>query len=229
MKKFLPPLCVALALTATPYATHAETIVDATTVKDYGCGGHRQESASRAYYEDSEMSWEIEYNDGILSVTWLNFITNCCPEEIRSWFVREDNDIVLHLAETFGWCNCICSYDVTSTFGEIEPGHYTISFYGTDVTREIDIEEGCAIVIKAPGACINNLAITELMHITPDSILHIDTSGTFTVEIYDDAGILRARLDSEGACEIDLTVLSKGIYTARLSSGTKESTLRFVR
>lgn len=228
MKKSILLACVGCMVAATPSVMNAEAVYDAASITDYGCGMHRQPASTRSS-DDEEESWQIEYSDGVLSITWIGYIADCCHEEYQSRLEIEGNNIVYYLTNEDGMCDCICSYDVTATFSGIEPGQYILSIFGTDVTAEVTIEEDCNVSIKHSQSGIQRVAGDNLMTISADGILHVAIDGAFTVDIYDASGLRCGRIDSTGTSEFNLKSLPQGIYTARLSSGTKESVMRFAR
>lgn len=228
MKKSILLVCVGWLLAALPCTINAETVYDAASVADYGCGGHRMPASTRSSDEEEE-SWQIEYNAGVLSITWLGYIADCCHEEYESRIEMDGTHIIFYLTAEDGMCDCICSYDVTSTFSGIEPGQYTISFYGTDVTAEITIEEDCGITIRHSQAGIQKTVENGMMDISAEGLLRVSVEDAYTVEIFDAAGLRHGHIDSNGPSEFNLTMLPKGIYTVRLTSGTQKSVIRFAR
>lgn len=249
MKRLLLIICACLALLASPNMANAEvTSHDATSVVHYGCGGHRPKKVSDAYtyngYEDF-VYWDIEYNEGVLSLTWNNIDANCCPEGFASRYEIDDDNIIFYLDELFGEyaCTCSCHFDITTTFDAIAPGHYTVTFFGSEVTEEIDLSEGFECTIKNEEAAVTCIDKTEFMHITSDGTLHITTDGKYTgtdgkytgtdseytLEIYDASGIRFADIRGEGPACYHVNTLPTGIYTAVLTTSGTKSTLRFSR
>lgn len=233
MKKiFLPAAFAMLGAISFPFSASAENRINPLTTTDSGC--HNGTRSDDPYSEDYDAdAWDIDYTDGILSVTWANFVANCCPEGFNSWFELEDgNRLIYNLTETDGMCDCLCIFDVTSTFGEIDPGHYTIIFrsYFDVFSAEVDIEEGSKIHLeKAPTGIHSITAPDNFMNLTADGVLHITASGNLTVEIYAASGAIRTRINATDTTDIDITSLDKGIYIAKLTIGDISSTLRFIR
>lgn len=233
MKKILLPVAVAmLATLSVPFSAEAENRYDPLTTTDSGCHrGTRSDDPDSSDYDAD--AWDMDYTDGILSVTWLNFVANCCPEGFTGWFELEDgNRLIYNLRENEDLCDCMCVFDVTSTFGEIEPGHYTITFrrYVDFFTAEVDIEEGSRYHFEKAPAGIHSLgASDDLMGLTADGVLHIAARGEATVDIYTASGAIRTRINTTGATDIDITSLDKGIYIAKMTTSDRSSTLRFVR
>lgn len=65
--------------------------------------------------------------------------------------------------------------------------------------------------------------------LTPEGMLHVTASKVVTIEIYDAAGMIRFRMDSDSNSDIDIKSLPKGIYIAKASDGINTAALRFVR
>lgn len=231
MKRILPLALMALAITSAPVATASAERIDPVSVEDSGCLNTRSDNPYSTDYDAD--SWSITYVNGILTVTWENFVANCCPYGFTTWFERDGNNLVFNAQENSALCECICTFNVTSTFGQIEPGHYTITFrrYGEYIfSGAIDIKEGSAISWAPAQSGIRTVGpANDLIKLTPAGMLHVSTDKEVTVEIYDAAGMIRFRMDSDSSSDIDIKSLPKGIYIAKASAGVNSATLRFVR
>ncbi|MBD5356242.1 MAG: T9SS type A sorting domain-containing protein [Bacteroides sp.] len=233
MKKILLTIAFAmLGATSLPLSANTENRISPLSTTDSGC--HSNTRSDDPYSEDYDAdAWDIDYTEGILSVTWVNFIANCCPEGFNSWFELEDeNHLIYNLKGNEEFCDCLCVFDVTSTFGEIAPGHYTITFrsYFDIFTAEVDIEEGNKIHLEKAPAGIHSLsAYDDMINLSADGVLHVLTQGKATVEIYAASGALRTRINVTDAADINITSLDKGIYIAKLTVGDSSSILRFIR
>ena len=232
MKKIL--LATALATLACHFASEAAERVDAVSESHSSC---KLLSRSDAAEEDEDFpeSWNIEYSDGILSVTWVNFFANCCPTGFVGWFEKEGNELTYNLIWTeddeFA-CDCMCNFDVTTTFGAIAPGHYTITFrrYVDIFTAEVDIKDGGNITLSASPAGIQPIGTSsDIMTISADGVLRVNCEGNYTVEIFDAAGMQRVHIDAADSSEISVASLLHGMYIAKVTAGGCTSTLRFIR
>lgn len=222
---------MALVMTLTTKATASAERIDPVSVEDSGCLGTRSDNP---YSEGCNAdSWSITYVDGILTVTWKNLVANCCPDRFTTWFDRDGDNLVFNAEADDGMCDCLCEFNVTSTFGKIEPGHYTITFrqYGVDVfTAEIDLKEGADISLAPGQSGIRTVSpANDLITLTPEGMLHVTASKVVTIEIYDATGMIRFRMDSDSTSDIDIKSLPKGIYIAKASDGINTAALRFVR
>ena len=190
--------------------------------------------------EESHQSWSIQYKDGLLTITWHEFFANCGVLGFSTWIDIVDDSIIEFKAKSIEDelpADCECTYNVTSAFENVKPGHYTISFYYADdwycneiFTADVDITEGCDITLTeaSAGVCAisnDNPAVS----LSPDGIIHIASGDTASLEIYDASGTLRTRLNATPNSDIDITNLRKGIYIAKITTGGQVSTLRFAR
>ena len=231
MKRILPLALMALAITSAPVATASAERIDPVTVEDSGCLNTRSNSQHSPDYDAD--AWSITYVNGILTVTWENFVANCCPYGFTTWVERNGSNLVFNIQENSSLCDCVCAFNVTSTFGSIEPGHYTITFrrYGEYIfSGAIDLKEGSAISWAPAQSGIRTVGpANDLITLAPEGMLHITADKEVTVEIYDAAGMIRFRMDSDSNSDIDIKSLPKGIYIAKASDGVNSATLRFIR
>lgn len=223
---------VCIAASIFPIAISGQTTVPATSVINYGCRGLRDQAPSRYYGDTDEMSWEIEYNDGNLTVTWVGLWANCCLNGFESSYVVDGANVRFSISEVNEddlLCDCICDFDVATTFAGFEPGHYIFSIAGTDVAAEVDVEDGCHIMLKSSQASVATVNMpSDLISISGD-ILHIGTHEAAIVDIYDAKGMLCTHLKTDGSSDVSLSGLPKGIYTTRVTVYSKVSVLRFAR
>lgn len=228
-RNFLLSVSIVLALIL-PVVASAEVIMPSEQQSSDCKSGTRSDD----YQEEDPLSWVMEYSNGRLSITWVNYEANCClEEEIRSWMEREDgNRLVFNVASDAGMCDCLCKYDVSSSYDGIEPGHYTVVFreYEDYLTVEVDIEEGGRIVLnRAPSAIETVAAEGRQMTVSPDGLLKVEAVDAFSVEIFNAKGVSQATVNGKGSSEISLASLPKGVYIARMKSGEYDETIRFVR
>ena len=228
MRKTLLSAFFISAMLSFPGVMSAETI-NPISEKSTDCKGTRSEEN-----EDNSMNWILEYNDGLLEVTWVNYEANCCLEfPIRSWIEREDgNRLIFNIASDMGVCDCYCLYDETAEFEGIEPGHYTIVFreFSDFLTAEVDIEEGGRLVFPKSQSGIKTLsAKSDMMRVSSDGVLSVIADGKFTLEIFSSSGISQARIEGEQGDDISLASLPHGIYIARLSAAGRKDVIRFMK
>lgn len=177
--------------------------VDPISVENSDCLGNPYYAPSVDDAENEDpynptVSWGIQYKDGILTMTWYQFEANCCPEGFDMWFDRDGDTLVFNAEEKgIGWCDCICTFNLTSTYGEIAPGKYVISFrnYGEEIfSAEVTIEEGCDISLpKAPSGIRTVSDDAGLLSLSAEGLLRVNSSEKAMVEIYDAGGSVRLK------------------------------------
>lgn len=217
-------------------APAALTFAEVVEPSDYDSSDCKRDyvASSRSYFDEEE-NWKLSYADGKLSVDWINLEANCCPEEaMRIVAVAQSEDTVRFYVETgLGMCDCICIYDVTSTFDGFEPGIYTFQFgYWTGSPAfEVELKEGLETTFKAPSAAIKVVEDdSDLMAVTHKGLLTVKGKGEeYVVEIIDMAGIIQTRYAAKGDSEFDLSALERGVYIACMTAGKKTETIRFMR
>lgn len=238
MKKFF----TSIAMLALAFGSMYGEILTPVSIDNSGCLGTR----SNDFYSDddiddeiNENKWNLQYKDGLLTVVWQNFVANCCPDGFTTWIELADNsNIVFYAKENNSLCDCICSFDVTSSYENVKPGHYSISFRNASYSdaglevfaAEVDITEGCDIILtKAPSGVHAISTDTPVVTVSPEGLIHIASSEAASLEIYDAGGTLCTRLNATPNSDIDITNLRKGVYIAKITIAGKVSTLRFAR
>lgn len=201
------------------------------SVSDSGC---LDKEASSRSLSDEEFSWSFSYENGILCAVWHNYVADCCAGEFNSRIeLVDESHLEFSVTHVDGMCDCICPYDVTSTYSGIEPGHYTLSFKVYDTvlyTTEIDIAEGLSKTFDSAGSGVivlekdgNNLRIDK------DGRLIIDSEVVCPVAIYSIDGRCVASLELSPNSYVDLTSLLNGVYIVTTQSPAGKSTLRIMR
>ncbi len=229
MKKIFTILTTLLCLVGVYQKTNAEERIESTEVTNSGCT--RSEDSS----DERKINWQVSYQDGILTFTWFDFWANCCPEGFTAWIDKiDETTLVFNVRSNEDLCSCMCSFDVTASYQGIGPGTYTIVFRDAWIdeyfTTEVTIEEGCDY--KFPQGTIGIRQFEEsndMIRVSAEGVLHVLSQQPVSLEIYDAAGVLRAKMDMSPDSDLDLTSLRSGIYLAKATSGNRTSTLRFVR
>lgn len=232
MKKFLLSASLACGLMLTPLSLFASSVrIDPISVSDSGC--LLDTRSDDPYSDDFDANkWRFKYSDGILTVTWINLVANCCPDGFTTWFERDGSTLIFNVQENNSLCDCLCVFDVTSTFGTIEPGKYTIIFrnYSDVFTAEIELKEDSDFTISMDPSGIYGISPDNgILSVSPDGLLHVSAEEKSLVEIFDASGALQSRLNTAPEADIDITSLPKGIYIVKASVGTKTATLRIIR
>ena len=194
------------------------------------CKGTRSEEPQ----EEEQTLWgHVQYSDGILTVTWLDYFMECCPELHLSLRKESPNVLIFDTYGSTGLCDCLCTYDITGSFEDITPGHYVLKLaYGDNdfLTQEIDVEEGCNIsLMKAPSGIQTVESGNDVTTLSANGILHIETTGKTLVEIYDTSGNIRSRINVTANGDIDINTLPKGLYVAKVTVDGLASSLRFIK
>ncbi len=99
--------------------------------------------------KDDEYPIDIEfaYEDGVLTVTHVNGVFNCCLERIDVTLNIDGWAITLYEVEyTPEPCWCECPFDVVSQIGGLAPGTYTVDIYANG-----DYSVGGEVVIPEEG------------------------------------------------------------------------------
>lgn len=191
------------------------------------------------YDKNQGSGYRLEYNDGLLTVSWYNYVENCVfPLEA---ITMEQKGDMLIFGLNANWdgplATCICFYDLKATFSGVEPGRYKVSFDEGYTYSEVEI----GMLADAPTDDIvyeNNMIATEVRGIDAANECRLEKVGNnltvvsdkkAEVEIYDANGLKMAAICVEPGDTIDLSTLPKGVYTAKISNDTATSTLRFIR
>lgn len=224
------PILIAATL-AIGIATQAMgEIIEPKSANISDCKGTRSEEPD---HNEQTLWGYAQYSDGILTVTWLDYDMECCPELHVVLRKESPNVLVFDTEGSMGHCDCLCSYDITGSFEGIAPGHYVLKLAYGDydfLTQEIDVEEGCDISLKKAPLAVGTIEFgNDAIRLASDGILHIGTEGKALVEIYDAAGRIRARINVTANEEIDVNTLPKGLYVAKVTAKDKTVSLRFIR
>lgn len=215
-------LGVANAQTFSVPATNANI----STCKNHPSFGNEDVSYRTLYGEECQLRYDISYSYGILMVKWYDVIENCGVSEVKSSATLEDGNVLRIKFTPINdvMANCMCPYDVTTTYMGIEPGDYTLivnSNWG-DLTFEITLADPCYFSLyESDLAGIKIVeSTTSPIFLDTENVLHINGIGEYGVEIYDMSGMLQASLRVNDNAEISLQSLSRGVYAIRLSDGT---------
>lgn len=209
-----------MALTAPAIACHGEEIVP-STVTNSGCKSDlNAPSINKGVYDDPESFWTVSYNDGKLVVIWHNLIADCAASDFQSKITREDDTLTFTAWYTPGAADCLCPYDITSTYEDIAPGHYTIvfGFPGNPImTGEVDLEEGYTGQFKVSQSGISKITKDDSMLRIEDGVAKINCPGKFRLDIINANGVNEGTLENENEAEVILSGLCKGIHYLRLT------------
>lgn len=218
MRKTLLFSAVAMVLSVmSPALAKAETI-QASEVTNSGCKGSGYflaDSKTRAE-GDSDVSWSLSYENGVLTLTWHNFVANCCPNGFISNIEVEDGTIVFDVREDGdGMCDCICLFDITSTYHNVTPGHYKL-YFGDEMVGEVDIDEGFRQDFKQVGANVSEVNGGNSSLVFENGKVIARSPGKFRIDVYNVSGTRMSTL--EGSDLMEISTLSGGVSVVRLTT-----------
>ncbi|MBO4964941.1 MAG: T9SS type A sorting domain-containing protein [Muribaculaceae bacterium] len=183
-------------------------------------------------YGFPDPSWDIQYADGKLSITWNDFEANCCIDGFTRSIELEGDTIIFNLTEIGGYCSCICTYDVSSVFEGIAKGKYKLVFkqYSYIVAQtEVDLDEGYEVSFEKPLS-VNEVSSDNSSLMLDGEIVKASSVGKFRLEVFNSAGSLEYSLDCEDYAELGLSGLSSGVHIVRLVSASGAPiSLRIIR
>ncbi|MEE9441721.1 MAG: hypothetical protein V3V99_03540 [candidate division Zixibacteria bacterium] len=82
--------------------------------------------------------WSYD-GESILHIEHGGAAFNCCPENIYATVDIVDNDIYFYEHETegeFGFCHCLCLFNIKYRILNLPPGEYNITIYGLYIYGE---------------------------------------------------------------------------------------------
>ena len=208
----------ALLLSVVPVQSFAE-VVQPSDVDASQCKGSGLQSAEDFYDGEKSQSWLVSYNNGVLSITWLNLLGNCCPEGIQRQLFKEGDRLVFDAYDVTGpvSCDCLCLFDVGASFGGIEPGHYTLEFKD-EMTVEVDLEEGVSRRFEELATVVNSLSEGEMTLSVDHGLVKAFCPGKFRIEVFDVAGVKVFSFDDSDSSELSLGHLPGKLCFIRMTS-----------
>ena len=204
-----------LMFTMTPAIAGAETI-NASELTRSDCKGHDSAPAHKTRAdEDSKISWSLSYDNGLLTLTWYDFIANCCPDGFESNIDVEDGKILFNVREIgSGMCDCYCPFDITSTYEGVAPGHYELYFDG-EMVGEADIKDGFRRDYSGLSQ-VTNVTNDDSSLLFEDGKVMARCPGKFRVDVYSVSGTRIYTL--EGTDYLEIGTQSGGISLVRLTT-----------
>lgn len=221
-------LSIAIFAIGLPFSSFGE-VIEPKEAQISDCKGTRSETPA-----EEQTHWgTVRYSDGILTVTWLDYYMECCPELHLSLRKESPNVLVFDTYGSTGLCDCLCTYDVTGSFDGIAPGNYVLKLSYGDydfLIQEISVDEGCDIpLMKAPLGIRAIEYNNNIVSLTQEGIIHVESIGNAYVEIYDASGSIKARMNVSPKADIDINSLPQGLYVAKVTADGKTYSLRFIR
>jgi hypothetical protein len=79
---------------------------------------------------------DLAYAEGLLTVTHVNGVFNCCVERIDVEATLEGTTLDVTETEYAPEpCNCVCPFDVATQVSGLAPGTYTVNIWSFEVLR----------------------------------------------------------------------------------------------
>lgn len=231
-KLYCATVIMGLAMAAS-FTANASVTSEATDIKTSEClNSYYDRPDTRAFY-DGPQEYQISYNDGLLTVTWNGIEGNCCPVKWIVEVVKDADNLKFFAYDVDGMCDCLCPYNLTATFTDIEAGEYEVVFtniYGDEIAQKVNISQGLDITVKqTPTGVADIKSGNRMMSISSDGLLHVDSESDSIVEIYNTDGVMMAKLNVTPHSDIDIKTLDKGIYIAKIKSDDKKDSIIFAR
>lgn len=204
-----------LMFAMTPAMAGAETI-NASELTRSDCKGHDQAPADKTRADEvSSISWSLSYDNGLLTLTWYDFIANCCPDGFESNIDVEEGKILFNVREIgSGMCDCYCPFDITSTYEGVAPGHYELYFDG-EMVGEADIKDGFRRDYSGLSQ-VTNVTNDDSSLLFEDGKVMARCPGKFRVDVYSVSGSRIYTL--EGTDYLEIGTQSGGISLVRLTT-----------
>lgn len=175
-----------------------------------------------------EPFYEVKYAEGTLEIMWRNIIETCGVSFHGATFRQEDNVLTFYLEPEFDLllADCICIYDVNTTFTDIAPGDYRIVL--DEKEYELNIRENMEVVLTRDNSTTGLPAAVEHPSLLSVSgkVAAITADGSYRLEVFSAEGLKMLDYEGRGATEVDLGTLPAGFYVVRLyADGTPHSLL----
>ena len=204
-----------LMFAMTPAMAGAETI-NASELTRSDCKGHDQAPADKTRADEvSSIFWSLSYDNGLLTLTWYDFIANCCPDGFESNIDVEDGKILFNVREIgSGMCDCYCPFDITSTYEGVAPGHYEL-YFGEEMVGEADIKDGFRRDYSGLSQ-VTNVTNDDSSLLFEDGKVMARCPGKFRVDVYSVSGSRIYTL--EGTDYLEIGTQSGGVSLVRLTT-----------
>lgn len=156
--------------------------------------------------------FKLDYNDGILTVTMYNAYGDCGATFNQSLEIVGDT-IVYSVEYIDGMADCMCFFDISSTYSGIEPGRYIFLGY------EIFLEEGYSEIFKeGRPSSVTTTKVSKNSITVADTTVTANGNGPVTLCIFDSEGRLISSFKGKETVRADISSLPAGWYVAKASS-----------
>ena len=123
----------------------------------YENSGCKKEITSTTIRAPEEEKFTYKYQDNILYLFHENASYNCCIEEIAITMEVVGNTINIYEDERLegSGCRCLCTYDLTTKIGCLEPGTYEVKFFNKQTGKLLGVIKE---VVIPPIPCLFSAA-----------------------------------------------------------------------
>ena len=132
----------------TRFATSFDTVVKASRgdCKTNKVSGNKSPEITEAKQECIEYDYD---ENGVLHITHVNALFNCCPDSIKPEIKVNGDSIIINEKEYGGRCECLCLFDVSfpiyninrwTYFIKVRPPRYYQMFSGRDMPLEFTMD-----------------------------------------------------------------------------------------
>lgn len=186
------------------------------------------EQSEESDNEDAELPedaprWKVSYSQGVVSVTWLDLVANCCVE-FKSTLTREGDTLLFEvMVDEDSWppCDCICPYDIEARYSGIEPGTYRLVLYnynnGIEVySAPVELTEGAQYSLAPYTTGVGETGADNRLSFHGNVLKVGDLTHSDTLRIYNADGVLMAEIPVVAGIEVSVTHLPAGVYVAML-------------
>lgn len=188
--------------------------------------------ATRSATEDEYLHYT--YRDGLFTVTDTNYWANCCPDsDFNVRLARDGQDVYMSVDYVDGMCDCICPYDVTGEYDQLEPGLYRLHYdpwFDDEHVWEIDLIEGADKSLYFRSASVAVPPASEPASIKADgAAVTVRGAGELQVAVVDAAGRTVMSASGSGTVTLDLAGCVPGWHVVRVKQGAQLTTRPVLR
>lgn len=223
-------------------SAHGEGVVKSDNNSQSGCKGSGLGYWRPAFTEEDEeeeeprLLYTVEYKDKTLTVVWHDVVEDCGTVlDYGTLELVDDHHLLFSLVFDDEWpkADCMCIYDFTAVYKDIEPGEYILSFRdyrnGYPITLSDETSVNFYMGQSVPTS-VEKLSATEtaLQFVDYDNVA-INCVEAYKVEIFDFNGVKVAQSAGEGNSSISLAGLEHGAYIIKLITKNHEESLKVLR
>ncbi len=170
--------------------------------------------------EEPPFYFTVSYTDAVLTIKAYNVLNTCCLYVYDPQIERDGNE--LHFFTNMdGMCDCICIYNVESTYEGIEPGHYTLRFDYLEEVWEIDLAEGTNATFDLTPGAVAESVLKGINFQREGDTLTVLADGDVAVTVTNASGVCVYKVSGKDAVNISLAGLPAGWYAVKAKSATE--------